>query len=650
VVTPLVIGYNVKITDKEMMVETSAFDRFDKYSLPEMYSPGKHTFSVQADDVIPETSVAGSLETTSLSFIENGGEESPSPVTSDDGLMDSAWPMYCHDTRHTGRSPYSTVDNNGYEKWTCKTRDAASGDVVIDNDGTIYIGSSAFHAVYPNGTMKWQYVTYYHVESAPVIDENGVLYFGTIHADSNYLYAFYPNGMLKWKYFVGKSIFSSPAIGNDGTIYFGFGGGYPPSGYIIALYPNGTLRWRYHTDEVVYSSPAIGDDGIVYCGSHDTYLYALYPNNGTLKWRYKTGHWIRTAPCIADDGTIYVVSLDNYLHAVNPDGTMKWKTDVGAGTSPTIGQDGTIYAGYSNLHAINPTDGSVKWTFNVGGNNIRGGTPCNSVDGTIYFGTHIGDTGNGELIAVNQDGTEKWRRSIGAVESAPAIGEDGTVYVGSNNGYLYAFGRGEVEADANGPYYGLVDIPVQFTGFAGGGYSPHSFHWDFGDTHSSDEQNPTHTYTSSGDYTVTLTVTDDEQNIATDTTFAWIQTSNEPPNKPTINGPTSGKTGISYDYTFSATDPDGNHIYLYIDWDDGEIEEWIGPCTSDEQIIRSHIWMDKGTYIIKAKAKDPYGEEGLWGTLTVSMPRNKMVSYNLLFLRFLDSFPILERLLALLIN
>ena len=33
-------------------------------------------------------------------------------------LMDSPWPMYCHDERHTGRSNYSTVGNpSGVEKW-----------------------------------------------------------------------------------------------------------------------------------------------------------------------------------------------------------------------------------------------------------------------------------------------------------------------------------------------------------------------------------------------------------------------------------------------------------------------------------------------------------------------------------------------------
>jgi len=80
-------------------------------------------------------------------------------------------------------------------------------------------------------------------------------------------------------------------------------------------------------------------------------------------------------------------------------------------------------------------------------------TPCNSIDGTIYFGTNIGETDGGELIAINPDGTEKWRECIANlwVESAPAIAEDGTVYIGSSwqptKGYLHAFG----ELDPNAP-------------------------------------------------------------------------------------------------------------------------------------------------------------------------------------------------------
>jgi len=369
---------------------------------------------------------------------------SEKPVLSTDGLMNSSWPMYCHDVRHTGQSPYNTINTAGVENWRISLENWVEGSPVIDKNGIIYIGGIGLFAIYPNGTLKWN-ISRLHIISAPAIDEDGIIYVGTIYAMPNYLYAFYPNGTLKWKYLTGDSVFSSPVIGNDRTIYFGQASG--DTGYINALYPDGTLRWRYHTSGVVYSSPVIGSDSTVYCGSHDNGLYALYPNNGTMKWRFGTGSWIRTAPCIAEDGTIYCVSLDNYLYAVYQNGTMKWRTDVGAGTSPTIGQDGTVYAGWSALYAVNPINGSIKWTYNPGsGRVIEGATPAHSADGTIYFGVCVGDDEGGEIIAINSDGTEKWRATIAdeRVESAPAISEDGTVYIGSSwkpsGGFLHAFG------------------------------------------------------------------------------------------------------------------------------------------------------------------------------------------------------------------
>ena len=53
--------------------------------------------------------------------------------------MNSSWPMYCHDVRHTGRSPYSTSNNFGNEKWYFPMVQGASGSPVIDKDGTVYI-------------------------------------------------------------------------------------------------------------------------------------------------------------------------------------------------------------------------------------------------------------------------------------------------------------------------------------------------------------------------------------------------------------------------------------------------------------------------------------------------------------------------------
>jgi len=56
-------------------------------------------------------------------------------------------------------------------------------------------------------------------------------------------------------------------------------------------------------------------------------------------------------------------------------------------------------------------------------------------DGTIYAGT-----GNGFLIAINPDGTLKWRYDTGgsSIECSPAIGSDGTIYFHSNSNKFYA--------------------------------------------------------------------------------------------------------------------------------------------------------------------------------------------------------------------
>jgi outer membrane protein assembly factor BamB len=428
------------------------------------------------------------------------------------GLMNSSWPMYCHDVRHTGRSSYTTVNATGVVKWRIATNGPALGGPTIDSNGTIYIGSYDLNAICPNGTLKWKFLIGYRIACAPAIAEDGTIYFGTNYGYTR-LYALNPNGTVKWIYSIGGNIESSPAIGDDGTLYIG-----SDDNSIHAIYPNGTRKWKFDTNHVVYSSPAIGEDGTIYCGCHDTYLYALYPENGTLKWKYKTGDWIRVSPCIGDDGTIYVISFDCYLHAVNSNGTMKWKTYLGqAGTSPTIGLDGTIYCGYRELFAINPENGSVKWVYDVPGT-VEGGTPCNSIDGTIYLGTWEG----GYLIAVNSDGTEQWRKKLSDnTDSPPAIGTDGTVYIGcwteTYDGWLYAFGKGPLWVEANGPYGGYAHSSIQFSGTIYGGVLPYNYLWDFGDGTISTEQNPKHAYDHRGNYTATFTVTDAEGNSSSDT-------------------------------------------------------------------------------------------------------------------------------------
>jgi hypothetical protein len=103
---------------------------------------------------------------------------------------------------------------------------------------------------------------------------------------------------------------------------------------------------------------------------------------------------------------------------------------------------------------------------------------------------------------------------------------------------------------------------------------------------------------------------------------------NTPPNAPVINGPSSGKAGKSYNYTFVAGDPEDDNISYEINWGDGTVDNWYGPVESNIIITRSHTWKTKGTYTIQARAKDIHGAIGEWGSLSVTMPMDQLTSHQ----------------------
>ncbi|MFP4497564.1 MAG: PQQ-binding-like beta-propeller repeat protein [Vulcanimicrobiota bacterium] len=76
--------------------------------------------------------------------------------------------------------------------------------------------------------------------------------------------------------------------------------------------------------------------------------------------------------------------------------------------------------------------GKVNWAFPVG-SPIRS-SPVVSSDGTIYVGAN-----DGRLYAISQDGKLKWAfQSRGRISSSPSLNSDGSILVGSTDCYLYS--------------------------------------------------------------------------------------------------------------------------------------------------------------------------------------------------------------------
>ena len=205
------------------------------------------------------------------------------------------------------------------------------------------------------------------------------------------------------------------------------------------------------TGGVVISSPAIADDGTLVFGSHDKSIYAADPA-GKILWRHPTGDLVWGSPALGPGGVVYVGSDDDRLYALDlKDGSVRWQMTTGpcrvaTGVGPegarcdvdgvTVAPDGTVYASADGLYAVTP-DGKLKWKFTPGVTHCAA-TPAVGLDGTVYVGCH-----DDALYALNPDGTKKWDFRAGDdIDSSPAVTADGSVYFGSDDHKLYALGPG----------------------------------------------------------------------------------------------------------------------------------------------------------------------------------------------------------------
>ena len=331
---------------------------------------------------------------------------------------------------------------DGTEKWSFHTWDSVNSSPAIGSDGTIYVGSHDFllYAINPDGTQKWAFATGYYVSTAPAIGTDGTIYLASL--DYN-LYAINPDGSPKWIFPTGGWV-SSPVIATDGTIYISSN-----DNNLYAVNPDGTQKWVFTTVVPLFSI-SVGSDGTIFAGEllYGSNFYAINPD-GTQKWVFSQNAPVGSHPAIGTDGTIYVGSRSGRLFAIESDGTYKWEFHTGGMTTgPAIGANDTIYVGYwdgsdNGLYAVNP-DGTEKWQFPT--LDWTENTPAIGADGTIYVGSR-----DNNLYAINPDGTQKWVFATGDwILSDAAIGEDGTIYVGSNDNYLYAI---------NGSSGGLADSP-----------------------------------------------------------------------------------------------------------------------------------------------------------------------------------------------
>ncbi|MDO8587471.1 MAG: PQQ-binding-like beta-propeller repeat protein [Armatimonadota bacterium] len=380
-------------------------------------------------------------------------------------VAQSPWPMWGGDRFHT-RSTTIVGPSQPTFKWKAYVGGAVR-ECSIGADGNIYApnSSGALTAVSPGGGILWQRAGAGGLSgyATAAVGPDGNLY----SANGNYAAASYsPNGELRWSSY-NQELARAPTIAADGSIWTSR----------LKLSANGDAIGPSYSESRTPVSEARA--GGVYAG--DIYTTTATPGSlgaGVLKtqrlqlnaqgqWYWATAWSFEASmgpshfgtPAVAENGNVIVawsrdaVPLDGKIRAFSPAGASLWTVGVGAYPELAIGSDGTIYAhGGQQLWAINP-DGSIRWTTDLG---VGANAPL-VVDGagTVYVRTSSG------LIAVASNGAVSWNISVGqngSPSGTPLFGADGTMYVGSVDGFLYAYAPVPEPASALGLAAGLFAL------------------------------------------------------------------------------------------------------------------------------------------------------------------------------------------------
>jgi outer membrane protein assembly factor BamB len=235
------------------------------------------------------------------------------------------------------------------------------------------------------------------------------------------------------------ALLAMPFLGAGPLLVRDPAGGFPaPSGH------NPSINTATTASQLPPSHSAISGlwKAFRYNSSHESRSPLPGPDRPALMWQSKSGGGVSSA-IQAADGTLIVGTRTGDVVGFGPTGATLWRFSIpkfGAAMISSVSSDGhgnvLVGSQIGTLYDIRPEGGSfasqVIWTAVTGGPIFS--SPVVGPSGTIYVGSN-----DGNLYAIGKAGITSWTYLTGgAVQSSPAVAPSGEVYVGSNDGNVYA--------------------------------------------------------------------------------------------------------------------------------------------------------------------------------------------------------------------
>ncbi len=409
----------------------------------------------------------------------------------------SAWPKFHHDIQNTGSVANAMVTSNpGQLRWVFPSggqhKGAFTASPVINTAGTIvYIGSAdgTFYAInVANGSQNtaFNFAATQAITSTALVATRDAMDAVFVSATDGHVYGLNQTAaglQTNWPSVPGGFL-SAPSMTLDGSVYAN-----SADGLFVGVCPNGIERFIISVPSNSLSSPAQAPDGTFFFGGDDRQLRSVQFNSGTVNWTFSAAGPIDASPVYdVETNSIYVADRAGQVFKVDtsgrPDGNFNQFAAVGPISSSPALAGAHLYFGSDdgNVYALRKDTGHIDWSFSTGdivfsSPAVATGGPnpivvVGSNNGNVYFLEDTGDNPPPELVPAfnvaamsdcavcaqsQNDGavchgndTECVALPTGAgpicdisacaVHSSPAIGSDGTVYIGADDGRVYAIG------------------------------------------------------------------------------------------------------------------------------------------------------------------------------------------------------------------
>jgi outer membrane protein assembly factor BamB len=263
---------------------------------------------------------------------------------------------------------------------------------------------------------------------------------------------------------------SDPAPPSAAVSAVHYRGGASRSGVYAAGGPAHFSRrsWRAQTAEASFSSPVFAD-GALYAVDGNGRVVAFDGSSGAPRWTSAVLGSVLSTVTVTSDRVFVGVNGHAVIALAVTDGHQlaRYEADAEVFASPLV-DNGTLYIATESgaLHAYDLASAAKKWEFH--GPGPAHGYPA-AANGVVYYGS------GGALVAVNADGSERWRLQGPTPFFSPSLAVVEDVVYGSAANHAYAVDAltGTVKWTFDGPAgaTAFLSAPVVMNGLViyGGG-------------------------------------------------------------------------------------------------------------------------------------------------------------------------------------